>query len=29
VDGYKTALIDDAIVQSAETGLWVEVPGLE
>jgi len=25
-DGYTTALIDDAIVQSAETGLWVEVP---
>lgn len=27
-DGYKTALIDDAIVQSADTGLWVEVPGI-
>ncbi|WP_426625559.1 Gfo/Idh/MocA family protein [Leifsonia sp. McL0607] len=27
-DGYKTALIDDAIVESAETGLWVEVPGI-
>jgi predicted dehydrogenase len=27
-DGYKTALIDDAIVQSAETGLWVDVPGI-
>ncbi|MEY9951865.1 Gfo/Idh/MocA family protein [Leifsonia sp. EB34] len=27
-DGYTTALIDDAIVQSAETGLWVEVPGI-
>ena len=25
-DGYTTALIDDAIVQSAESGLWVEVP---
>lgn len=28
-DGYKTALIDDAIVQSAETGLWVDVPGID
>jgi predicted dehydrogenase len=28
-DGYKTALIDDAIVQSAETGLWVDVPGIQ
>lgn len=28
-DGYKTALIDDAIVQSAETGLWIEVPGIQ
>lgn len=27
-DGYTTALIDDAIVQSAESGLWVEVPGI-
>jgi predicted dehydrogenase len=28
-DGYRTALIDDAIVQSAETGLWVDVPGID
>jgi predicted dehydrogenase len=27
-DGYRTALIDDAIVASAESGLWVDVPGI-
>jgi predicted dehydrogenase len=25
-DGYQTALIDDAIVRSGETGVWVDVP---
>jgi predicted dehydrogenase len=28
-DGYKTALIDDAIEESADSGLWVAVPGID
>lgn len=28
-DGYQTALIDDAIVDSADSGQWVEVPGID
>lgn len=28
-DGYQTALIDDAIVESAETDAWVDVPGID
>ena len=28
VDGYQTALIDDAIVESSERGAWVEVPSV-
>lgn len=27
-DGYQISLIDDAIVESAETGAWVEVPSI-
>ncbi len=26
VDGYQIALIDDAIIESGETGVWVDVP---
>ena len=26
VDGYQTALIDDAIAESSDRGAWVEVP---
>jgi predicted dehydrogenase len=28
-DGYQTALIDDAIVESADNGQWVDVPGID
>ncbi|WP_108251343.1 Gfo/Idh/MocA family protein [Planctomonas deserti] len=28
-DGYQTALIDDAIIDSAETGAWVDVPTID
>jgi hypothetical protein len=28
-DGYITALIDDAIVESAERDAWVDVPALQ
>jgi hypothetical protein len=27
-DGYQISLIDDAIVESAETGAWVSVPSI-
>jgi len=27
-DGYQVALIDDAILRSAKTGLWTKVPQL-
>ncbi len=26
IDGYQIALIDDAIIESGETGVWVDVP---
>ena len=28
-DGYQTALIDDAIVDSSERGAWVDVPTVD
>jgi predicted dehydrogenase len=27
-DGYQIALIDDAIIESGETGAWVDVPAI-
>jgi hypothetical protein len=28
-DGYQTALIDDAIIESAEKDSWVDVPTID